>query len=373
MADATAIQWTDSTWNIVTGCTRVSPGCAHCYIERTPPFRMAARRFQRSHDGVATTGVQLHWDRLERVPRGPKVFTPSLGDLFHEAVPEHFIQAAFEVMAAHPDRIFQVLTKRPERALEVLVSSTGTFPSFTEILCQSVNGRWSHDVLPPNVWLGVSIENARHTYRADVLREIPAAVRFISAEPLLGSLFNDPNQGRAVDSSHPMGETRAPALAVRAATARQVARSDDEASPARANDPAITVGRRSRSSAPLDLSGIDWIIVGGESGPGARPFHLEHAREIIRAAGRTGAAQREGSPAAELADLQAAPDAASSVAQRPAVFVKQLGAQPVEAFRLDPHAFATNERTLMLRDRKGGDWSEWPADLRIREFPRSAA
>lgn len=216
----TAIEWSDETCNPVTGCTRVSPGClgAHCYIERTPPFRMEGRRFTHGADG-ATTGVRLHPERLEqplhwRKPR--RVFVNSLSDLFHDDVPDHFIAGVCAIMSEASHHTFQVLTKRPERARDFLAAQP----------------KWR---LPENVWLGVSIENARFTWRADVLREIPAAVRFISAEPLLGSLFPETTPGGA------HGE-----------------------------------GLRW----PLDLTGIDWVIVGGESGPGARPMHPEWAREL---------------------------------------------------------------------------------------------
>jgi hypothetical protein len=154
----------------------------------------------------------------------------------------------------------------------------------------------------PNVWLGVSIENARYTWRADVLREIPAAIRFISAEPLLDSLW-------------PSG------------------------------------GNKRSGHAPLDLAGIDWLIIGGESGPGARPCHLEHARELLEAANLENYYRSCG----DLPPL--------------AVFVKQLGAQPVD-YVIPPDA-PPREVRLKLRDQKGGDIDEWPADLRIREFPQS--
>ena len=274
MSDATAIQWTDSTWNIVTGCTRVSPGCAHCYIERTPPFRMAHRRFERV-GSEETTGVTLHWDRLAKPPRGPKIFTPSLGDLFHEDVPYRFIGETFDAFAAHPDRIFQVLTKRPERARDVLQQMYAPFAGY------SYDERGA--AIPTNVWLGVSIENARYTWRADVLREIPAAVRFISAEPLLGPL---------------VGSSRRPGP---------------------------------REDRHLRLHGIDWLIIGGESGPGARPMRLSWVEELL-ACGRE---------------------------HKVALFVKQLGSAPIHG--------------LTLHDAKGGDWDEWPADLRIREFPMTGS
>jgi protein gp37 len=216
MADRSAIEWTEATWNPVTGCSKVSPGCAHCYAETiSRRFGHSMKPWTPEH---AAENVVLHSVRLEqplkwRRPR--MIFVNSMSDLFHEQVPSRFVADVFDVMRRASQHTFQVLTKRPERALE-----------FVERIYCGRCADWPKPL--PNVWLGVSIENGRFTWRADVLREIPAAVRFISAEPLLGSLY-------------PMGVT---------------------------------------NRAPLDLPGIDWLIVGGESGVGARPMRLEWAREL---------------------------------------------------------------------------------------------
>jgi protein gp37 len=190
MAEHTAIEWTDSTWNPVTGCTKVSPGCKHCYAERL------TERFGRSF-----TEVQLHPERLSlpmRWRRPRRIFVNSMSDLFHEQVPEPFIQQIFAVMAEAHWHTFQVLTKRAERLAEVA-------PRLA----------W-----PRNVWQGVSIESGAYVWRIHHLRRVPAAVRFLSVEPLLGPI------------------------------------------------------RR------LPLDGIDWVIVGGESGPRRRPLDPAWVREI---------------------------------------------------------------------------------------------
>lgn len=196
MGDRSAIEWTDATWNPVTGCSKVSPGCAHCYAE-TLSLRFGWTPERWTPDNAAVN-VQLRPERLDqpRRWRQPRmVFVNSMSDLFHELVPFEYVDRVFAVMAATPRHTYQILTKRPERM-------------------QKYARRWirMHREPLPNVWLGTSIENDRWTARADLLRETPAAVRFISAEPLLGPL----------DS--------------------------------------------------LNLTGIDWIIVGGESGPRHRPM-----------------------------------------------------------------------------------------------------
>jgi len=197
--DHTGIEWTESTWNPVTGCSKVSPGCAHCYAETlSHRFGWTPKPWTPEH---ALENVRLHPERLDQPLRWrqPRViFVNSMSDLFHELVPLDFIWDVFEVMAEASQHVFQILTKRHERLAELA-------PLI----------EW-----PENVWMGVSIENRRWVERADYLRQVPAAVRFISAEPLLGPL----------DS--------------------------------------------------LDLDGIDWLIVGGESGQRHRPIREEWVLDL---------------------------------------------------------------------------------------------
>jgi protein gp37 len=197
MGVKSSIEWTQSTWNPVTGCTKISPGCAHCYAERM------ARRLQSMNHPHYLGGfnLALHEDALELPLRWRKpqtIFVNSMSDLFHKDVFVAFILKAFEVMRrAHWHR-FQLLTKRSERLMELS----------SQLRC------------PPNVWMGVSVENADCAYRIDHLRQTDVAVRFVSLEPLLGPLPK------------------------------------------------------------LDLRAIDWVIVGGESGPGARPMEKDWVVEI---------------------------------------------------------------------------------------------
>jgi protein gp37 len=218
---STKIQWTDETWNPTTGCTKISPGCANCYIERTPAFRIAGRKFDRQ----AHIPLQLHDNRLLyplRWKKPRRVFVNSLSDLFHEDVPVTFIGRVFGVMAEAHWHTFQVLTKRPAR---MLAWSRGVAHYPKGDRAQRPLPGW-----PPNVWLGVSVENQHFAdERIPLLLQTPAAVRFVSYEPALA----------AVDF-------------------RPWLDSGDELVPM-----------------------LNWIIVGGESGPGARPFDVAWARTVI--------------------------------------------------------------------------------------------
>jgi protein gp37 len=197
VAGRSSIEWTEMTWNPVTGCVKISQGCKHCYAERMAK-RLQAMGSSRYPDAFKPT---LHEDLIERPLHWKKsrtVFVNSMSDLFQEAVPVEFIQRVFKTMADSPQHTFQILTKRSGR----LAKLSARLP-------------W-----PANVWIGVSVEDAHVLHRVDDLRRVPAAVRFLSCEPLIGPL------------------TR------------------------------------------LDLAGIHWVIVGGESGPKARPMLEVWAQDI---------------------------------------------------------------------------------------------
>lgn len=197
MGDKSSIEWTDATWNPVTGCTKISPGCKHCYAERL------ARRLQAMGNPRYRNGfeITLHSDQIElplrwRQPR--RIFVNSMSDLFHEDVPHAFIERVFATMVGASWHTFQILTKRAERLAEMAAQLP-----------------W-----PKNVWQGVSTESEEYVYRIELLRQVPAAVRFVSVEPMLGRI------------------------------------------------------RR------LPLRGIHWVIVGGESGPNFRRIDPDWVREI---------------------------------------------------------------------------------------------
>lgn len=173
MSDRSSIEWTDATWNPVTGCTKVSPGCKHCYAETfSERFRgVAGHPFEQGFDlrlWPERIGLPLRW----RTPR--RIFVNSMSDLFHERVPDWFIEAVFETMRlAHWHR-FQVLTKRPERMARFVAARIDAHGEF----CRT----------HPNVWLGTSIETQRYVDRAEIVASIRSVVRFLSCEPLLGPL-----------------------------------------------------------------------------------------------------------------------------------------------------------------------------------------
>lgn len=184
MGDDTAIEWADATWNVATGCTKVSPGCAYCYISRTPPFRTARRRWVRGDIPLV-----LHPDRLElplRWTRPRDIFVNSLSDLWHPDMPDDLRYSMFRTMAHAPQHRFLILTKRPEAMCKEIDLLTHG------IVCSGPNdGRYghAHSWPLPNVWLGITAENqAMLDERWKWLRRTPAAVRWISAEPLLAPL-----------------------------------------------------------------------------------------------------------------------------------------------------------------------------------------
>lgn len=292
----TSIEWTrgddgsaGSVWNPVRGCSRLSPGCGGpnhqggCYAEKIAarfsgpgqPFEGFAERTAHGGRWIGKMAlvddmltVPLHWKKPRRV------FVNSMSDLFHADLPDEAIDKVFAVMALAPQHTFQVLTKRADRMREWSFrnSTGGHVFHVASTMGRPLSGAWPL----PNVWLGVSVEDRERKARIDDLRATPAAIRFLSLEPLLEDL----------------GE--------------------------------------------IDLTGINLAIIGGESGPRSRPFALEWARSIV----------------------------AQCKAAGVACFVKQLGAKPG-----DRQSTAHCHEPLRLKDKKGGDMSEWPEDLRVREFP----
>ena len=211
VSDGSAIEWTDATWNPVTGCTKVSPGCRNCYAERfSERFRdVPGHPYQQGFD-LRLWPERLHIPLSWRKPR--RVFVNSMSDLFHEAVPDRFIEHAFETMAQVPHHTFQLLTKRAQRFVE------WSQHRYTRL----GKGRKGKKAWPQNVWAGVSVESQDFLWRVRALRRVPSIIRFVSFEPLIAAVRLDP------------------AL----------------------------------------LRGIDWVIVGGESGPGARRMLDSWVRDI---------------------------------------------------------------------------------------------
>ena len=291
MSGASAIEWTDATWNPVRGCAVVSPGCTNCYaMKQAHRFSGKGRPYagltKMTRGGPVWTGevraVPELLDQPLRWKKPRRVFVNSMSDLFHQDVPVEFIQRVWAIMGGAPRHTFQILTKRPKKMMRLC---SNTLPTY------------------PNVWLGVSVEDQqRADERIPLLLQTPAAVRWISAEPLLG--------------------------------------------------PLDLLGDLTKHYRDADgpKRGLDWVVVGGESGPGARPFDIAWARDIVRQC------------------------KAASVP----CFIKQLGAvtltngvqRPGEWWPRTSSFVDTGRGDFraILRDRKGGDPAEWPADLRVREF-----
>lgn len=252
MSDRSRIEWTDATWNPVRGCTKVSPGCKHCYAETfAERFRgVPGHPFEQGFD-LRLVPEKLQEPLRWRSPR--KVFVNSMSDLFHEQVTPDYIAGVGEVMRAANWHVFQVLTKRAERLAEL----SGRLP-------------WS-----PNIWMGVSIGCQRTAYKTGLLARTGAAVKWISAEPLLERV-------------------------------------------------------------EMDLTDIDWMVIGGESGPRSRPMDPEWARHLLQQCRAAGTVP----------------------------FVKQMGSR---------WARARYGSRWMSEDYKGKRIETWDGDLRVRDYPRIAS
>ena len=325
------IEWTDVTWNPVIGCAKVSAGCKNCYAEtmaarvalmqkaqgKQSPYLRVVDVERRRWNGRAVflperLGEPLRWCKPRRV------FVNSMSDLFHEDISFEQIAAVFGVMAATPHLTYQVLTKRPARALKFFrwVSDQGEHSVWVLVdaatSCGAEDARWmKHPPSDwrwplPNVHIGVSVEDqAAADERIPLLLQCPAALRFLSVEPLLGP----------VDIG--------------------------------------LMGTLPQSIAPLytmAYESIGWVIVGGESGPGARPCKVEWIRSVVEQCRAAGVP----------------------------VFVKQLGARPTFPLHTVDDLPADHLRMTKrdgrwhlvdMRDRKGADPGEWPDDLRVQEFP----
>ena len=314
----TTIEWTDETWNPITGCSMHSPGCTHCYALVEHAMRHKAflngRKMPAQYSQPFEV-VQCHPERLDyplhwQAPR--MCFVNSGADLFHKDVPEEFLDRIFAVLALADWHIFQALTKREDRMLEYLSRMQERAVPIS--LAITRNPWWNHPVNRigavetieeriaagplPNFWPGVSVESKKYLRRLDALRQVPAAVRMVSFEPLLEDLDY------------------------------------------------------------VDLDGIGWAVIGGESGKDARYTHVRW-----------------------ICHLLAQCDAAGVPA-----FVKQMGAKPVERAGFLDNSWPKRTRRgpaaltpgggglrIFLEDSKGGDPKEWPEDLRRREFPSPSA
>ena len=353
MSDGTAISWSDATWSPVTGCTKTSEGCTHCYIDRTPPFRMAHRKFDGDHVG-ATTGVQLHSERLGipmkwRKPR--RIFVCSLADLFQDEVPTAFIAEVFAVMSLAPQHSFQVLTKRHARMRALLNS-----PEFWQAVDQA-RGVRGYEALPagtnylPNAWIGVSTESQKWAdIRIPALLDTPAAVRWISAEPLLGpvdlgSWLKDPVFNPAY---------RVARCGQRSSHGPHVVEHGPD-------QPRNCPGTSGRTYRPRRL---DWVVCGGESGPKARPMHPHWARQLRDQCVEAGVAfhyKQHGEWAATTEAITA--DDSRTLALHPAGMVALTADNPFDPFAVGHPYWEALRRVgkkAAGRELDGRTWDEYP-------------
>lgn len=312
MGDTTKIEWTDHTFNPWIGCTKVSPGCAHCYAEQDTPARVARAKGRelwgkgkpRQRTSTGNWKLPIRWNteaiaaaNLAQVADGPvgaeprrqRVFCASQADWLDDEVPIQWLADLLDLISSTPYLDWQLLTKRPEnfwsRLREARAYGLNNCPGAYGLVTSWFGKGDHHGKIPKNIWIGVSVENqAMADERIPLLQEIPAGVRFLSCEPLLESVnFN--------------------------------------------------------------LSGIDWVIVGGESGPEARPCSVNWIRTVI------GGCTFHRSTAFPVA-----------------VFVKQLGSNVIDAERFSFPKSRLNGDPLIVHP-KGGDPNEWPQYLRVREFP----
>jgi protein gp37 len=338
MGSTTEIAWTDATWNPIVGCTPASPGCANCYAsemhDRRHRARAAGKRLPEQYAKPFSTvqcfaerlSVPLHW----RKPR--RVFVCSTADLFHPDVPDEFIAAVFAVMASRPQHTFQVLTKRPERMRawfewggeslglrgwrrwSISACDYGTEHDVPLRWQQQAPADWPWPL--PNVWLGVTVEDQRAAdERIPLLLQTPAALRFLSCEPLIAPV----ELGLLGTCPESWGKGYSPIY-----------------------------------------SHLDWVIVGGESGPRARPMDLDWARSLV------GQCREAAVP----------------------VFVKQLGRRPCDPCKRCGgagfhHGFGElghdpdwcldcggdGKSCPHMHSLDGRDPAEWPEDLRVQEWP----
>lgn len=318
------ISWTEQTWNPLRGCSKVSEGCRNCYA------MSVAARFSgagQPYEGLAhrvggkaqwTNEIKLVDDHLFDPLRWTKprmIFVNSMSDLFHEQVPEWFIDKVFGVMATAKHHTYQVLTKRPERMRDY-------FLSLEQHRHESETGPTL-----PNVWLGVSIEDQKTAdERIPFLINTPAAVWWVSYEPALGPI----DFSKWLFSECPDCEGKGGGRNFTAASL----------------DDGLWDCDRCEGTGRVSNPDISWIVVGGESGPGARPFDLQWARQTV-------------SQCCE--------------AEVP-VFCKQMGSNPVQRVVYGASSMLDTEKVnlepVRLKDRKGGDPEEWPEDIRVRQWPK---
>lgn len=311
MGKDSLIPWTDHTFNPWIGCTKVSPGCAHCYAEREQDLRYGRVKWGAGQPRHRTTAANwrqpLKWNKAEETvmvdhvgfaaARRPRVFCASLADWLDAEVPNEWLADLLDLIRRTPNLDWLLLTKRPQNWWERLRNtSPGPSPEYLGWLLEWLNGH-----APANVWLGTTVENQeRADERITHLLSIPARVRFLSCEPMLGALD--------LEEAYPGKEQP---------------------------------GR------------IDWVIVGGESGADARPFPLEHAWDLVM-----------------QCKAASVPVFVKQLGAQPITTNANLYEWPDET-TLEQHGTEAAGARVILRDRNGRDLSEWPEEFQVQEFPNT--
>ena len=319
----TKIEWCDHSWSPWRGCTKVSPGCANCYAEtlskRNPAVlgqwgkgkpRVKAKNWNEPWKWDQNTGILWDEERAAGLPvRRPTVF-PSLCDWLDDEVPIEWLAEFLQLIHATPNLTWLLLTKRPENFEERVAHALEVGDYHKDRMAPWLD-RWLCGDSPANVWLGTSVEDqTRADERIPALLKIPARGRFLSLEPLLGPVqIKDEWLGYPCHGCQTCGFTRGHRL--------------------------------------TELPGLDWLIIGGESGPGARPCNVEWVRSLVRQGKEAGVP----------------------------TFVKQLGAEPTfnAPRKIDDWGqehISEGAWISAMTHPKGGDPAEWPEDLRVREFPQ---
>lgn len=368
----TTIEWTNRSWNPIRGCSVVSEGCRNCYaMNFATRFAAKGEAYEglayRNRSGAHWTGkvefIEKHLPDPLKWHKPARVFVNSMSDLFHESIPDEWIDRILAVMALASQHTFQILTKRPSRMLDYMGElyagrmyeiAEGRMLEKSECLDSGAKILSAFASELPHVWLGVSVEDQKTAdERIPLLLQTPASVRWISAEPLLGpidvSRWLEPTGFQCADPDCTHRQRSFLSETEREEYELAPDYMDSKGNTVQGDPFCLDCGESGTWTGYHD--GLNWVVVGGESGPGARSMDIQWARSVVQ-------------------QCQAA---------KVPVFVKQIGSKPISSrkevrpweplFHDQNGREPSGEYTVVLKSRKGGDPAEWPEDLRIREYP----